>query len=79
MTDQFAELQVHTYAAICIEKLLRVKDQTPQAVDRVSTWIGFHRLHTWLLNAVDEWCLAAWLKLNVDPRRAEQFCYWAGT
>ena len=23
--------KVHTYAAICIEKLLRVKDKTPQA------------------------------------------------
>ena len=26
-----AELEVHTYAAICIEKLLRVRDATPQA------------------------------------------------
>ena len=25
--------QVHTYAAICIEKLLRVKDKTPQALE----------------------------------------------
>ena len=58
-TTDLRQLQVHTYAAICIEKLLRVKDQTPQATVNISTWIGFHCLHSWLLNAVDEWCLAA--------------------
>jgi hypothetical protein len=35
--------KVHTYAAICIEKLLRVKDKTPQAAACGWSSPHFHR------------------------------------